>query len=109
MFTSGSIVGRSVWIEFANQQLRSKFEKMGLLHPTHFTKIAGIDERGLWCENPEYFLEETPTDKGIIKDYSPLVFFIPWHFVVTVLIPPREKDLRGIDVLGFRRTKTKRK
>jgi hypothetical protein len=107
VFNSGNIIGKSVWIEFGNDQLHAKFEKMGLLQPTEFTKIIGMDERGLWCENAEYFSYEIPTDKGVIKQHSPLVFFVPWQFVITLAVATNEKDIRNIENLGFRRPKSR--
>jgi hypothetical protein len=104
MFNSGDIVGRYVFINFVSPELDKEFRGAWSVGRTA-QKVEGLDERGVWIENPEA-LEEEPDPFTGKKTYHRGVFLVPWGCILSIMVFP-DWSAKEKPQMGFRNSETK--
>lgn len=107
VFNSGNIIGRRVFIRFVSPEVEKEFDRMEGYKIESGGKVAGIDERGVWFENPNYDMGERDGETGK-KILHRLICLVPWHLILSIITFP-DFDPEKIPDIGFTKSKPKRK
>lgn len=107
MFNSGDIVGQYVFIKLVSPELEKRFRGAWSVGRTT-QKVEGLDERGVWIENPEALEGDTDPFTGK-KTFQRGVFLVPWGCILSILVFPDWSPKEKPQVVGFRISKQRKK
>ena len=102
MFNSGDIIGRSVHVELFSSEIEKKFQ--GIRDSNKFEKVVGLDEHGVWLEDPEYDMEEGIDPITGKKITQREVYLIPWSYILSIVVFPDWQHPEKLPPMGFKRT-----
>ena len=88
MFNSGDIIGRQACVLFLSPEVEKRFELMGGFESRGpIGKVIGLDERGVWFENPHYNMGDVDGETGK-KTTERIAFLVPWPFILSIVTWP---------------------